>query len=47
MLYQQTFAGHTIGAAFKDACDTVGLHGLPDVFHARGALDLGLVPRRH
>jgi hypothetical protein len=46
MLYQQIFAGNTIGAAFRDACDTVGLHGLPDVFHAGGALDLVLVPRR-
>jgi hypothetical protein len=46
MLYQQLFTGSTIEAAFKDARDTVGLHGLPDVFHADGALDLVLVPRR-
>lgn len=45
MLYQQIFAGSTIRAAFRDACDTVGLHGLPDVFHASGALDRVLVPR--
>jgi hypothetical protein len=46
MLYQQIFAGETIGWAFKDACNAVDLHGLPDVFHARGALDLVLAPRR-
>jgi hypothetical protein len=45
MLYQQIFAGSTIRAAFRDACDTVGLHGLADVFHASGALDRVLVPR--
>ncbi|HEU4734694.1 MAG TPA: CHAT domain-containing protein [Kofleriaceae bacterium] len=39
MFYQQVFAGSTLKAAFTDARSTVDLRGLPDVFHADGALE--------
>jgi CHAT domain-containing protein len=41
--YRSLGSGLSIREAFRDGTDAVALHGLPDVFHADGDLDLVLV----
>lgn len=41
--YRSLGDGYTVREAFRDATDAVALHGLPDVFHCDGDMDLVLV----